>query len=476
MSALVQTGAAVAPVVVVLALLALRSPSLLAGSAGLVAALVGAITVFRPDDDEVLASLAQLGPTVLEVALILLGGVLLATALSATGSRDHIAGWLERVGSGDDRVPAILLLVFGLTPFMESVTGFGLGVVITAPLLVRMGLSPVKAVVTGLLGLVLVPWGSLGPGTLVAAELGGQDVAELGYWSALLTLPVLLVSMTTVLVVVSTRPSARHVVLGAAVVVTQWAALVAANAAVGVPPSGILASTAVIALLLGVGRARHGVLPAVTAELGRALIPFAVLLAGILGASAVLALAGAPAGTGWLTSPALWVNVAALVALRVYTTPGPPVTNLVRTALATWVPVAGNAIVFMSIGVVMAAAGMAAHLADLASGFGPASLAGIPAIGALGGYLTGTNTGAAAMFSSATSGAATGLGADSLVTLAGQNVGGSFAIIVSPPRVALAVGVVMAGHTRLPGAATRTLATAVVAATIMLCAAVAVLA
>lgn len=137
----------------------------------------------------------------------------------------------------------------------------------------------------------------------MAAELGGQDVAELGYWSALLTLPVLLVSMTTVLVVVSTRPSARHVVLGAAVVVTQWAALVAANAAVGVPPSGILASTAVIALLLGVGRARHGVLPAVTAELGRALIPFAVLLAGILGASAVLALAGAPAGTGWLTSP-----------------------------------------------------------------------------------------------------------------------------------------------------------------------------
>ncbi|MDV6297568.1 L-lactate permease [Dietzia maris] len=476
MSALMQTGAAVSPVVVVLGLLALRSPSLLAGTVGLATAVLAAAAVFRPDDDEVLTTLAQLGPTVLEVALILLGGVLLATALSATGSRDHIAGWLERISSGGDRVPAILLLVFGLTPFMESVTGFGLGVVITAPLLVRMGLSPMKAVVTGLLGLVLVPWGSLGPGTLVAAELGGQDVAELGYWSALLTLPVLVASMTTVLVVVTTRPPARHVALGAAVVVTQWGTLVASNAVIGVPPSGILASAAVIALLLGVARVRYGALPAVTAQLVRGLVPFAVLLAGILGTTAALALAGAPAGTGWLTSPALWVNVAALVALRVYTTPGPPVTRLVRTALATWVPVAGNAIVFMSIGVVMAAAGMAAHLADLASGFGPASLAGIPAIGALGGYLTGTNTGAAAMFSSATSGAATGLGADSLVTLAGQNVGGSFAIIVSPPRVALAVGVVMAGHTRLPGAATRTLATAVVAATIMLCAAVAVLA
>ncbi|MBB1014077.1 L-lactate permease, partial [Dietzia schimae] len=262
-----QTGAAVSPVVVVLGLLALRSPSLLAGTVGLATAVLAAAVVFRPDDDEVLASLAQLGPTVLEVALILLGGVLLATALSATGSRDHIAGWLERISSGGDRVPAILLLVFGLTPFMESVTGFGLGVVITAPLLVRMGLSPMKAVVTGLLGLVLVPWGSLGPGTLVAAELGGQDVAELGYWSALLTLPVLVASMTTVLVVVTTRPPARHVALGAAVVVTQWGTLVASNAVIGVPPSGILASAAVIALLLGVARVRYGALPAVTAQL-----------------------------------------------------------------------------------------------------------------------------------------------------------------------------------------------------------------
>ena len=493
MSELVSTGVALAPVVVVLALLALRVPSLVAGTAGLVAALAGAVTVFRPDDDEVATAAVQLGPTVLEVALILLGGVLLATALSATGSRDHIARWLERIGSGGDRVPAILLLVFGLTPFMESVTGFGLGVVITAPLLVRMGLSPVKAVVVGLLGLVLVPWGSLGPGTLVAAELGGQDVDALGYWSALLSLPVFVVSMMTVLVVVTgrihaatgapdtprwpalTRPPARHAALGAAVVVTQWAVLVASNALVGVAPSGIIASAAVIALLLAVARVRHGALPAVTDGLVRALVPFAVLLAGILGTTAALALAGAPAGTSWLTSPALWVLVAAGVALRVYTTPGPGITRLLRTALATWVPVAGNAIVFMAIGIVMATAGTAAHLAGLATGLGGAAVALTPAVGALGGYLTGTNTGAAAMFSAATTATATGLGADGLVALAGQNVGGSFAIIVSPPRVALAVGVVLAGRTRLPARATRTLATAVVTATIVLSAVVAVL-
>src|SRR5690606_10297604 len=104
------------------------------------------------------------------------------------------------------------------------------------------------------------------------------------------------------------------------------------------------------------------------------------------------------------------------------------------------------------------------------------SLALIPAFGALGGYLTGSNTGAAAMFSAATTGAATGLGADGLVALAGQNVAGSYAIIVSPPRVALAAGVVLSGQTRLPGGATRILVGAVLAATALLCVVVPVLA
>lgn len=477
MSELVQTGAAVAPVILVLALLALRVPSLYAGAAGLVGAVVAAATVYRPDGDEILTAVAQLGPTVLEVALILLGGVTLATALSATGARDHIAEWLDQIGSGANRVPTILMLVFGLTPFMESVTGFGLGVAITAPLLVRMGLSPVKAVVAGLLGLILVPWGSLGPGTLVAAELGGQDFVDLGYWSALLSLPVLVVSMATVLVVVvGSLPSPRLLALCAAVVATQWASLVAANALIGTPPAGFISSAAVIALLLAVARRQHGPLPAVTPELGGALIPFAVLLVGILGSTTLLTLAAPSPGVDWVASPALWVIVAALVAVREFPAPGQKRYLLLGTALRTWVVVAGNAIVFMLIGIVMATAGMAAHLAQLATQAGDGFLALVPVFGALGGYLTGSNTGAAAMLSTATTGAASGLGADPLVALAGQNVAGSYAIIVSPPRVALAVGVVMAHNDRLPGRATRTLATAVIAATAFLSATVFVLA
>lgn len=475
MTPLLLSGTAIAPILVVLALSALRVPSLRAGAAGLVSASLVAATVFRPSAAEVSDATWQLGPLVIEVAFILLGGVTLSVVLSRTGAQDVIVDWLVRTDAGPDRVVTILLLVFGLTPFMESVTGFGLGVVITAPLLVRIGLTPVRAVVAGLLGLVLVPWGSLGPGTLVAAQLGGEDVTELGYRSAVLSLPVLVVSMVTVLVVLRRRPTPRLVAAAVTVVVIQWASLIAAHLTVGTPPAGVLASGAVLLVLLALLRFRAGGLPPVSAPLLRALVPYLALLAGILGATLLLGLLGDPRGLAWLSNPAVWINVAAVIAL-VTARRGAPVGPMLRSALTTWGSVAGTAIVFMLIGIVMATAGMAEHLASVAARSGDVFLSLIPAIGALGGYLTGSNTGAAAMFSAATSGAASGLDADTLVALAGQNVAGSYAIILSPPRVALALGVVTMSASRLPRAASRTLFIAVVTVTVLLGGAVFVMA
>src|SRR5690606_18839983 len=94
---------------------------------------------------------------------------------------------------------------------------------------------------------------------------------------------------------------------------------------------------------------------------------------------------------------------------------------MLRGALRRWVPIAGNAIVFLLMGIVLATAGMASHLAEAAAQMGPGFVAAIPLLGALGGYLTGSNTGAAAMLSTATTSSAAGLGASPLVALAGQN-------------------------------------------------------
>ena len=67
-----------------------------------------------------------------------------------------------------------------------------------------------------------------------------------------------------------------------------------------------------------------------------------------------------------------------------------------------------------------------------------------------------------------TSTVAGAVGASSLLALAGQNVAGSFAIIASPPRIALAVGVAMGPQAELPPRAEMVLAAAVAGATTLL--------
>lgn len=466
-----------APIVLVLLLLVLRVPSLWAGVAGFAAAVAAAAIAFPVNGAQLEQAAASLGPTVIEVAAILLGGVGLAEGMARSGAQDRIAAWLSAAETGADRTVMLLLLVYGMTPFMESVTGFGLGVVITAPLLIRLGLTPVKAVVTGLLGLVLVPWGSLGPGTLVAAQLGGEGFTELGVASALLTPVVLAVSVGAVLWLNVGRPSLSQVTLAAALIGVQTAVLAATNALLGPPLAGVVAGVAVIVLLLAVLRVQRGSLPGVDRALGMALVPYAVLAAGILAATGLLAAlggAGSPAADGstdalsWLASPAVWSVVAASVGIAMAPIARDSRLALVCAALRRWVPIAGNAIAFLLLGIVMATAGMAGILAEAAAQAGPAFVAAIPLLGALGGYLTGSNTGAAAMLSAATTSSAAGLGASPLVALAGQNVAGSFAIIASPPRIALAVGVALPPGTQLPRRMLGLLVAAVVAVALVL--------
>ncbi|RAF15192.1 L-lactate permease, partial [Burkholderia multivorans] len=103
------------------------------------------------------------------VALILLFGIMLASILEASGAMRALSGWVE--ATVPSRSIGVALVVFGIVPFAESVTGFGIGVTIGVPVLRRLGCSIRHSALFGLLGVVAVPWGALGPGTTVAAAL-----------------------------------------------------------------------------------------------------------------------------------------------------------------------------------------------------------------------------------------------------------------------------------------------------------------
>src|SRR3546814_15127026 len=78
----------------------------------------------------------------------------------------------------------VLVLVLGLSVFFESITGFGIGIIVTAPLFMALGFAPLRAAFLSLLGQCAVPWGALGIGTILGSELTGVPVERMGVLAA----------------------------------------------------------------------------------------------------------------------------------------------------------------------------------------------------------------------------------------------------------------------------------------------------
>ena len=74
---------------------------------------------------------------ILEVLLILLGGLWLNQILEQTKAHQKIAEQVKALtGTG---LSSVLLVTHGIAPFAESVTGFGVGALIAIPLLKHLG-------------------------------------------------------------------------------------------------------------------------------------------------------------------------------------------------------------------------------------------------------------------------------------------------------------------------------------------------
>ncbi|RRD58740.1 L-lactate permease [Comamonadaceae bacterium OH2545_COT-014] len=431
------TLAALLPVLVVVCALALGWPALRAAGVGLALALGVALAQGWP----AAAALAALGgwlPVALEVVFIIGGGLALGQTLQARGAQQALAGWLrQRAGQG---AGAVLMVVHGVTPFAESVTGFGIGVTVGIPLLLYLGLSPARAALAGLLGLCAVPWGSMGPGTLVAARMAGLPFDALGLASAWLSLPPFLVAgWGAAWLAGKPGQRGRDFWQATASALALWLAVLACNALAGTALAGALGALLVLA---GHVLLRRGRWPAWPPLATAALRAYAVLLGGLLLAGQALRAMGAMgAGQGvapgaWqaLASPALWLWAAVAVAAPAAGWRAP-----LARALRGWVPVAAVAVAYIALGLVMALSGMAARLAEALAQLGSAYLLAAPFVGALGGFVTGSNTGANAMLAATQAQIAVQLGAPLLPFMAAHNVAAALLLMASPAKVEMAL-------------------------------------
>jgi len=427
---------AASPILAIIALLALRVRPILAVTAGIVLVLCLSAR-FSFDANRVVEMAGSLGGVTLAVAIIMFGGILLSTLLSASGAQGLISDWLNR--SAGDPARAVLLIGLGVTPFMESTIGWGAGVIVGAPLLIRAGLSPSRSCAVALLGLYLCPWGTLGSGLLVISELSGTDAGTLGPWIAVFNLPVSVVmSLAIYAVGIGRRAPRRLLVECLGGIGLGWAALLAANLWVSAPLAGVLASLATIIYFLVRARLAGGARLGLDERTRRALAPYGLLMATtILGATAARLLAHAPLAAV-AGNPAPWMVVTLALTPRLLGLGYGPLAEGLRSSARQWLPVFAVTALFLAFGALLATNGMSSVLAAAASELGERFLPFVPLLGSALGYITTSTTATAALAAPGLVEIAQALQIGPAIIVSSMTATAGAAIMASPARMALA--------------------------------------
>lgn len=417
---------AFAPILIAIVLLLVKQASWVAAVVGTISAALLVVFAFPTPTSVLVESGADYFPLILEVALILLFGMLLARLLEAAGSMSQISHWVE--SHSPSRPLGVALVVFGLVPFAESVTGFGIGVTVGVPVLRHLGCSLRQSAILGLLGLIAVPWGALGPGTTVAAALAGLDVDELGLATAWFNaIPVIIVAIAVV-AVMRPSPASALGIIGAAALL--WVGILGASIVIGMAPAGIIGSLVVI-ITMGTVFILRQRSAGFTRRLGLAVLPYACLTAGLLVARGLHTALPSPL-TQVIASPPFWLAVACLIAA--VSVEGRR--RITAAAARSWIPIGVGTAAFMLLGWIMTTTGMSAAIgAAIPAGF----VFLTPFLNSAGAVLTGSNTGANSMFTGTLTAVATSSHTSVLQVVAAGNAAGSLAALAAPPRVAMSV-------------------------------------
>ncbi len=449
---------AAAPILIsVVMILALRQSALRAGAAGLAVAIL--VVLLAPGYRLALGDLGRAllsgALTTLLVSYVLFGGLLVYAVLRQAGALTALA---EAVAEAvPDPARRALILVLGLSVFFESATGFGIGIVVAAPLFVALGYRPRDAALLALAGQCAVTWGALAIGTTLGAELTGVPAARLGVLAAPLSLPLILLCGGAALwltggAVALRRAWAEMLFYGGLLA----AVLAAGSHWIGIEVAGMIAGLAVAGAGFAISRVWGGgsMAPLLDRAFARAAAPFGILLLFLLatrlvpplreglGGVAVLRVAELGFSLPVLYHPGFWLMLTALVSAPLLRLGRGQLAAVAGGALRPWLVATLAVAGFLCFSQVMAAAGMTLALAEaVAAATGQGYILLLPLVGGLGGFLTASNAGSNAMFAGFQEAMSARLDLPEDVVIAAQNAAGANTTLASPGRVVLAAAV-----------------------------------
>jgi lactate permease len=465
-----------------------------AGAVGWTVALL--VATFRFGADWQLLAMAQLKGLLLTffVLYITWAALLLYRVTDEAGALSAIGTGLPRLTP--DRGMQALLLGWIFGAFLQGVSGFGVPVAIVAPLLVGLGFPPVAAVVIASVGHSwAVTFGSLGSSFYALIAATGRSGEELAPWSAAMLGLACLGCGTGTLWAAGGRRTLRKglaplLAIGSVMAGSQFLAVTHGLWAIGGMVGGLAGLAAGVAWARWRARGEHGSagltdqVPDTPAEsdslsksmsLGWALSPYAVLVAIVLAAQLIppvhdflgqvvirVEFPELTTARGWMTPAGTGrtINVfghagalltyAAIITYALFHQQGRYAPGTVRRIVQTVVQKAAHSslgiVAMVGMAVTMEHAGMTHLLAD-----GVARVAGrafplvAPFIGALGAFMTGSNTNSNVVFGGMQQHVATLVGLSPLIILAAQTTGGAVGSMFAPAKVIVGCSTVELG-------------------------------
>ncbi len=472
------------PIVVVLGLMLFaRWPAVRAGVTALALALAIALVAFPFEsvDDGIAVgiagALAEAAFTTAAILWIVLPALAIYNLQNETAAVDAIRSGLTELAR-DPRLTALVVAWF-FSLLLEGAAGFGTSAALAAPFLVALGMTPVRAVVTAMVGhLVGVTFGAVGTPVVPMVAASGLEPVEL---SGAIAVQAALVGWSVPIVVVllirraypDERPQPTRVVwlLGLATAVVFFVPYVLMALFVG-PELPTLAGAIVggTIFVVAIRRRRgngHSADPSAPLgqndEMGitRAMAPYLILVAIVLVTRLVpplrdglrdVELAWEAAGGTFngsfapLFHPGTMLFVALGLGAVVQGASRGQVPGAVAGSARTIVPVAGALLAMLGLARVMVHAGMVDAIAVAAAdsvGSGWPLLA--PGVGALGTFVTGSATASNALFSDLQIVTATRVGDPVDATLGAQGFGAALGNAIAPHNIVAAAAIVGLG-------------------------------
>ncbi len=204
---------------------------------------IGAVLIILVDRYQISArqagdALGAAGVLSLNAISVIVPGLYFMLILRRQGRLERIVHWVEMLRISPNR-KAIILIV-GFVPAVESLTGFGVSLLLAVPIFLRLWRSR-EGLRLSLIGMNIMPWGTLALATVVGASLVDQDPQRLGTATALTSFFVFPTISLLTLWVIGGRAALGDVWFGVTVGFSLSALLFLANLLIRPEIAGVIA-------------------------------------------------------------------------------------------------------------------------------------------------------------------------------------------------------------------------------------------